>query len=46
MKLPQGNALCSYLKQAKMSFISSVFSYTKSENRRAEKVLSGAIGTS
>jgi hypothetical protein len=31
----QGNSLYNYLKQTKMSF----FSFTKSENRRAEQVL-------
>jgi hypothetical protein len=36
MKMSQGNSLCSFLKQAKMSFFS-----TKSENRRAEQVLRG-----
>jgi hypothetical protein len=38
-EVPQGNALCSYLKQAKMAFYCLLFSYTKSENRRAEQVL-------
>jgi hypothetical protein len=37
MELPQGNSLCSYLKQTKMSF----FSYTKSENKKAEQALLG-----
>jgi hypothetical protein len=37
MDLSQGNSLCSYLKQAKCDF----FSFTKSENRRAEQFLSG-----
>jgi hypothetical protein len=39
MEISQGNSLCSYLylKQAKMSF--SLFSSTKSENRRVEQVL-------
>jgi hypothetical protein len=36
MEMSQGNSLCSYLKQTKMSFF---FSFTKSENRRAEQVL-------
>jgi hypothetical protein len=40
MELPQGNSLCSYLKQTKMSF----FSFAKSENKRAEQVLSGGLG--
>jgi hypothetical protein len=35
--MSQANSLNSYLKQTKMSF----FSLTKSENRRAEQVLSG-----
>jgi hypothetical protein len=35
MEVPQGNSLCSYLKQAKMSF----FSFIKLENRRMEQVL-------
>jgi hypothetical protein len=47
MEMPQGNSLCSYLKQAKMSFfIFSCFSYTKSENRRVEQVLPGRAGSS
>jgi hypothetical protein len=41
MEVPQGNSLCSYLKKAKISDFSS----TKSENRRAEQVLFGEIGT-
>jgi hypothetical protein len=36
MEMSQGNSLCSYLKQTKMSFI---FSFTKSENKKAEQVL-------
>jgi hypothetical protein len=39
MEVPQGNSLCSYLKQTKMSF----FSFTKSENRRMEQVLPGGL---
>jgi hypothetical protein len=44
MEISQGNSLCSYLylKQAKMSFFSFIFSFfllQKSENRRAELVL-------
>jgi hypothetical protein len=39
MKVPQVNFLCSYLKQAKLSF----FSFTKSENRREEQVLPGGL---
>jgi hypothetical protein len=38
MEVSVGNFLCSYLKQVKMPFF---FSYTKSENRRAEKVFLG-----
>jgi hypothetical protein len=45
MEVPEGNSLSSYLKQSKMSFF-FIFSYTKSENRRAEQVLPGGIGTS
>jgi hypothetical protein len=40
--MSQGNSLCSYLKQTKMSF----FSFTKLENKRAEQVLPGGVGTS
>jgi hypothetical protein len=43
MEMSQGNFLCSYLKQTKMSFF---FSFTKLENRRAEQVLSREVGTS
>jgi hypothetical protein len=42
MKMSQRNSLCSYLKQKK----SSVFSFTKLENRREEWVLPGGIGSS
>jgi hypothetical protein len=35
MEISQGNSLCSYLKETKMSFF---FSFTKSENRRIEQV--------
>jgi hypothetical protein len=42
MKIPQGNSLCNYFKQPKISSLSS--SYTKSENRRVENVLSGVGG--
>jgi hypothetical protein len=42
MEISQGNSLCSYFKQAKMSFFSSS---TKLENRRAEKVLVVGYGT-
>jgi hypothetical protein len=41
MEVPQGNSLCNYLKQAKMSF----FSFTKSENKRVEQVLPGRVST-
>jgi hypothetical protein len=42
--MSQGNSLFSYVKQAKMSFF---FPFSKSENRRAEQVLSrGGVGTS
>jgi hypothetical protein len=42
----QGNSLCSYLylkpaKNAIFLFLSFVFSSTKSENRRADRVLCG-----
>jgi hypothetical protein len=33
MEVPQGNVLCSNIKQAKMSFTSIFFSYTKLEER-------------
>jgi hypothetical protein len=39
MEVLQGNSLCSYFKQAKLS----VFSFTKSENRSAEQVLPGDL---
>jgi hypothetical protein len=39
-KMSQGNSLCSYLKQTKMSF----FSFTKSENKKEKKVLSKGGG--
>jgi hypothetical protein len=42
MEVPQGNALCSYLKQAKMSFF-IFFSYTKLENKRMEQALPGEL---
>jgi hypothetical protein len=42
MDISQGNFLCSYLKQTKMS----LFSFIKSENRRVEQVLPGEVGTS
>jgi hypothetical protein len=37
VEVPKGPSLCSYLKQTKKSFF---FSFTKSENRRVEQVLS------
>jgi hypothetical protein len=40
MEMSQRNYLCSYLKQAKMS----LFSFAKSQNRRAEHVLYGGRG--
>jgi hypothetical protein len=48
MEISQGNSLCSYLyhKQAKMSFFKIFFSSTKSENRSAEQVQRGGVGTS
>jgi hypothetical protein len=44
MELSQGNSLCSYLKQTKLSF----FSFAKSENKRVEQILPGmgGVGTS
>jgi hypothetical protein len=47
METSQGNSLCSYLylKLAKMSCFSfSLFSFAKSENRRAEQVLPSREG--
>jgi hypothetical protein len=41
LEMSQGNSLCSYLKQTKMPFF---FPFTKSENRRAEQVLSVGRG--
>jgi hypothetical protein len=46
MEVPQGNSFCSYLKQAKMSLFSSLFHYTKSENKSEEQALPGGFGTS
>jgi hypothetical protein len=43
MEMSQGNSQYSHLKQTKMSFF---FSFTNSENRRAEQVLLGRVGTS
>jgi hypothetical protein len=39
MKMLQGNTLCSYLKQTKVS----LFFCTKLENKRVEQVLSGGL---
>jgi hypothetical protein len=39
MEMSQGNSLCNYLKETKMSF----FSFTKLENRRVEQVLLGGL---
>jgi hypothetical protein len=41
MEISQGNSLCTYHKQTKMSFS---FSFTKWENRRVEQVLSRREG--
>jgi hypothetical protein len=43
MEVPQGNCLCSYLKQPKMSIYFFFFSYSKVKNRRVEQVLSRAL---
>jgi hypothetical protein len=43
MEMSQGKSLNNYLKQTKLSFF---FSFTKLENRRVEKALSGGVGTS
>jgi hypothetical protein len=37
MEISQGNSLCSYVKQTKMSF----FCFTKSENKRARQFMPG-----
>jgi hypothetical protein len=42
--VPQGNSLCKYLKQAKLSFF--FLSLAKSKNRREEQILPGGIDTS
>jgi hypothetical protein len=34
LEMPQGNSLCMYLKQVKLSFVC----FTESENRKVEKV--------
>jgi hypothetical protein len=44
MEVPQGNSLCNYVKQAKMSF---PFSFVcKIENRKGDQVLLGRVDTS
>jgi hypothetical protein len=40
MEVPQGNSLCSFLKQANM------YLFFLSENRRAEQTLPGGVDTS
>jgi hypothetical protein len=45
MEVSQGNSLCSYLKQEKMSFFSCIF-YTKLENWRENKSCLGDLITS
>jgi hypothetical protein len=40
-EMSQGHSLCSYLKQAKISF---VFSFIKSENSTVEEILPGRGG--
>jgi hypothetical protein len=42
MEVPQGNSLCNYIKQLKMSFF-FFFHFTKFENRWAEQVLPGGL---
>jgi hypothetical protein len=42
MEVPQGNSMCSYLKEAKMS----LFFFYKLKNRKVEQVLPGWFGTS
>jgi hypothetical protein len=37
--MSQGNSLCNYLKQTKMS----LFSFTKLENRRVEQIHGGVV---
>jgi hypothetical protein len=44
MEVPQRNSLCNYLKQQKCHF--ALPSFAKSENRRAEQVLSEGVDTS
>jgi hypothetical protein len=39
--MSQGNSMCNYLKQAKISFV-----FTKSKKRMKEQVLSGEVDTS
>jgi hypothetical protein len=40
VEMSQGNSLCNYLKQIRMSFF---FSFTQLEKRRAKQVLSGGL---
>jgi hypothetical protein len=42
MEVPQGNSLCSYFKQAKLSFLFFLF-VAKLENRRAEQACLGVL---
>jgi hypothetical protein len=42
MEVPQGNSLCSSLKQAKLHFF--FLSFAKLENRRTEEVLPAGEG--
>jgi hypothetical protein len=44
MEVPQGNSLCSYLKQSKMSYF--FLPFTKLEIRKVEQVLPGWDGNS
>jgi hypothetical protein len=46
MEVPQGNSLCSYLKQPKISCFSSSFLIQNLENRRMKQLLPGEVGTS
>jgi hypothetical protein len=42
LEVPKENPVSSYLDQTKMLF----FSFTKPENKRAEQILPGGVGTS
>jgi hypothetical protein len=44
MEVPQGDSLCSYLKQAKIWFL-LFLSFAKSENRGAKQALPGGVYT-